>query len=134
MTGSQRMPVRTAALVAAAAVTGSLLASGAVPLPCPVQLVTGLDCPFCGGSRMLAALTAGEVPAALGFNAFALLVVVPVVCAVLVAMARQELGRARSWWPSGRSGRVLGFVLLVAVIGWGVLRNLPFGPFPALRA
>lgn len=131
--GPPRLPVRTLGLVAAAAATGLVLASGAFPLPCPIRFVTGLDCPFCGGSRMLAALMAGDVPAALGYNAVALLLL-PVVCAVLVAAARQELGRARGWWPGGRSGRALGFALLAVVLAWGVVRNLPFGPFPALRA
>ncbi|MBE9374572.1 DUF2752 domain-containing protein [Saccharopolyspora sp. HNM0983] len=134
MIGGRRFPVRTAGLVVAAAATGLLLASGVVPLPCPFRLATGLDCPFCGGSRMLGALLTGDLPAALGFNAVALLLVLPVVCAVLVAMARYERGRARGWWPAGRSGRVLGFALLAAVVAWGVVRNLPFGPFPALRA
>lgn len=130
---SRRMP-RTSGAVAATAVVGLVLGAGLVPLPCLFRLATGLDCPFCGGSRMIGALLHGDVLAALDFNAFALVVLAPIALLLLVGSARQELGRAARAWPRGALGWSLGGGVTAAVIAWGVLRNLPFEPFTALRA
>jgi hypothetical protein len=129
----RRIP-RTTRLVAGTGAFGVGLGTGLLPVPCPFRLLTGLDCPFCGGSRVAGALLRGDVVGALDLNAFAVLVVLPLTAVVLIGMARQELGHARSYWPSGRLGGLLGYALLVAVVTWGVVRNLPFEPFTALRA
>ena len=42
-------------------------------LPCPFRLLTGWDCPLCGGTRMGEALLHGDVQAAFGFNPLALI-------------------------------------------------------------
>lgn len=123
----------TATTVAVSAAVAALLASGAVPVQCPFKAVFGVDCPGCGGSRMIGALLRGDPAAALGFNAFALLVGVPLGVGVLVAGARLELGAARRIWPAGRRGALAAVALGVAVVAWTVLRNLPFPPFTALR-
>ena len=80
----------TATTVAVSAAVAALLASGAVPVQCPFKAVFGVDCPGCGGSRMIGALLRGDPAAALGFNAFALLVGVPLGVGVLVAGTEQE--------------------------------------------
>lgn len=129
----RRMP-RTTRLIAGAGVLGLVLGTGALPVPCPFNLVTGLDCPFCGGSRMLGALLADDFARALDLNAVALLVLLPLVAVVLFAMARRELGYASSHWPPGTLGQVCGYALLAVLAAWSVLRNLPFEPFTALRA
>jgi hypothetical protein len=49
-----------------------LYATTGVGLPCPFRLLTGWDCPLCGGTRMGDALLHGDVPAAFGFNPVAL--------------------------------------------------------------
>lgn len=76
----------------AAAATGLGLAALALPAAlqaaagsdgpalCPFRLATGLPCPFCGGTRALAAAARGDVDAALRLNA-----VWPIVALVLVA-------------------------------------------------
>ncbi len=129
----RRVP-RTAGSVAALGVSGLVLGAGLVPLPCLFLLATGLDCPFCGGSRMIGSLLRGDVLAALDFNAFALLFLSPVLLVVLVAGARQELGRAERVWPSGAGGVVCAVLLAGFVLAWSVVRNLPFEPFTVLRA
>jgi hypothetical protein len=50
----------------------ALYATSGLGLPCPFRLLTGWDCPLCGGTRMGDALLHGDVPAAFGFNALAL--------------------------------------------------------------
>ncbi len=125
---------RTSRLIVGVGALGLLLGTGLVPVPCPFLLLTGLDCPFCGGSRMIGALLVGDVARALDHNAFALLVILPLVAVVLVAMARRELGLALRHRPAGRRGRVLGSVLVTMTVTWWVVRNLPWEPFTLLRA
>lgn len=129
----RRMP-RTTRLIAGTGVFGVVIGTGLLPVPCLFLLLTGLDCPFCGGSRAAGALLHLDVATALDHNAFAVLVVLPLVIAVLVGMVREELGYAAGFWPAGPTGTVLGYALLVAVVSWGVVRNLPFPPFEVLRA
>ena len=50
----------------------ALYATTGLGLPCPFRLLTGWDCPLCGGTRMGEALLHGDVPAAFGFNPLAL--------------------------------------------------------------
>jgi hypothetical protein len=92
---------------------------------CPLLRWTGLYCPGCGGLRAAHALTHGDLTAALGANALAVLLLLA--CAVGWAgwLATAVRGRpprlplpARSWpwWALG--------ALLAA---FTVVRNLPFG-------
>src|SRR5437868_2535245 len=48
---------------------------------CPTKMITGLDCPACGGLRMVRALTGGQWSTALHANLF-LLVLMPFVVLV----------------------------------------------------
>jgi hypothetical protein len=92
--------------------------------PCPLHALTGLYCPGCGSTRALHALLQGDVPGALAMNPL-LVVALP----VLAAMALNAAG----WQPAGaqRLWRALGRPLpwLVVLLGYAVLRNLPWAPF-----
>jgi Protein of unknown function (DUF2752) len=99
-------------------------------LPCPFRLLTGWDCPLCGGTRMGEALLHGDVPAAFGFNPLALVGLV--ILGVLgVLWSVEAAGGPASRLPrplSARLGRVhpmqwLVIGLLAAVI-YTVARNL----------
>ena len=99
-------------------------------LPCPFRLLTRLYCPFCGGLRMVHDLAHGQAVQAFHDNALALpLLLVAVLGAaerrggVLAWPAAVRLRLARRLWPA----------VTVVLVGWTVLRNLPFGPFTALR-
>jgi len=127
-----RRTPRTTGTLAGAGAFALLLGTVGLPLPCPLLWLTGLDCPFCGGSRMIGDLLRGDPAAAADHNAFALVVVLPVAAAVLVAMYRRELGKAARHWPAGRTGRLCAVALIGAAIAWGVVRNLP--GFAELRA
>jgi Protein of unknown function (DUF2752) len=99
-------------------------------LPCPFHLATGLYCPFCGGLRMVHDLAHGQVVHAFHDNALALPLVLLAAVAWLNATAGRWRGRPLAevrkpaWlWPA----------VAVMLVGWTVVRNLPFGPFTALR-
>jgi hypothetical protein len=59
------------------ALSGLYVATG-VALPCPFRMLTGWQCPLCGGTRLGGALLHGDVAAAFGYN--------PVVLVALVAV------------------------------------------------
>jgi hypothetical protein len=97
-------------LLMAVGVLAGLLTAMAWSPGCPVREATGLKCPSCGSGRALAAWLAGDVRAAVYWNALLL----PGLLALVVAGFRKPW-RWRGWLLAG--GVILGF---------GVLRNLPF--------
>lgn len=54
----------------------ALYATTGIGLFCPLRALTGWQCPFCGGTRMGAALLHGEVAAAWAYNPAVLVAVV----------------------------------------------------------
>ncbi|MCB0942399.1 MAG: DUF2752 domain-containing protein [Mycobacterium sp.] len=86
--------------------------------PCPFKLLTGWNCPACGGLRMAHDLLHGDLAAAVVDNAF-LLVGLPIVVAWVVwRLTRRQRGL-------GRSAVVL---IAVTTLAWTVVRNLPGFP------
>jgi hypothetical protein len=98
--------------------------------PCPLFALTGLDCPACGGTRAVHALLHGDVGQAFDHNVLAL-VLLPLAAYALVAWA---VGKAGHHLPMFRWRPWMTWGLGVVVIGFLVVRNLPFGPFPYLGA
>jgi hypothetical protein len=99
-------------------------------LPCPLRMLTGLYCPFCGGLRMVHDVLHGDIVNALHDNALALPLVllgglVWLNWAVACWRGRPVVALGRPRWMSP--------VLIVVLVGWTVVRNLPFGPLPALH-
>jgi hypothetical protein len=90
--------------------------------PCLLHQYTGWHCPGCGSTRMLHAMSHGDLSAAIGFN--------PLLVAAIglspLLIWRRHLRRAPklSAWLT-RSA-------IVVVIAFGVLRNIPYHPFTLL--
>ena len=123
VTADRRSPI-VAALVAGAGCAYLALNDpndpGVLMPACPTKLVTGLDCPACGGLRMVRALLHGDIRAAARANAF-LLVLTPVVAVLWVLWVRSAW-RGR---PSGlRLSRPVAFAVLTTALAWTVARNL----------
>ncbi|MFJ5675201.1 DUF2752 domain-containing protein [Streptomyces sp. NPDC093097] len=124
----RRRTLRTASLALG---TGALAAgylwhtdphqSGQFLIPCPFRLLTGLLCPFCGGTRMAYDLMHGDLATAFGDNAVLLVLGVPAFAYAvgrwLVAGLR---GRRRPMRLTARGNAV---VLGIAAV-WMVARNL----------
>jgi uncharacterized protein DUF2752 len=85
---------------------------------CPFHLLTGWNCPGCGGLRMTHDLLNGDIGAAVVDNVF-LLVGLPMLALWLVLR-----------WRTGRRlmPRSAIAVVIVAAVGWTVIRNLPGFP------
>ncbi|WP_156746169.1 DUF2752 domain-containing protein [Mycobacterium sp. 1423905.2] len=92
---------------------------------CPFKLFTGWNCPACGGLRMMHDLLHGDLAASINDNVF-LLVGIPLLAAWVVT--RRYRGRAALSIP-------LMVAIVVAMVGWTVIRNLPGFPLvPTLSA
>ncbi|RDH75570.1 DUF2752 domain-containing protein [Mycolicibacterium moriokaense] len=85
---------------------------------CPFKLLTGLNCPACGGLRMTHDLLHGDLNAAVVDNVF-LLVGLPALLAWI--LVRWRTGRALFPAPAIA-------VLAVLAFTWTVVRNLPGFP------
>ncbi len=88
---------------------------------CPFLALTGYYCPGCGALRAMASLTDGDVPAAFGFNPFAVVAVVGLLALLVRWTRRQWLGEpkltlTRPWVTSA--------LALVVLMFW-VARNIP---------
>jgi hypothetical protein len=111
--------------------TGALLAGGLAYVgladphrpdfvfpPCPFKLLTGWNCPACGGLRMTHDLLHGDLAAAVVDNIF-LLVGLPALLVWVVVR-----------WRTGRPIMTVPAIALVAVLAitWTVVRNMPGFP------
>jgi hypothetical protein len=86
--------------------------------PCPFKLLTGWNCPACGGLRMTHDILHGDLAAAFVDNAFALIGLPMLLAWVLV--------RRRQGKPTSTKTTMI--VIIVAVVTWTVVRNLPGFP------
>jgi hypothetical protein len=125
------------ALVAAAAVSVCAVVwwcdpttpGGLLPV-CPTKSLFGLDCPGCGSLRMLYELLHGDLAAAVRFNALALTALILAIPVYALWVCGRVRGRRLLSWPGYRFTAPAAIAVLFA---WFVVRNLPFGPFTALR-
>nr|WP_064569504.1 DUF2752 domain-containing protein [Gordonia sp. LAM0048] len=102
---------------------------GALPV-CPTKLIFGVTCPGCGSLRAVYSLLHGDVPAALHYNAVGVLAMGLLLVAFGAYCARLWTGRrVRSW----QHLRYSGVVVLVVVLAWFVIRNIPVEPFWSLH-
>ncbi len=88
---------------------------------CIFRLLTGYDCPACGGQRALHALLNGEIAQAIGYNPY-LIIAVP----YLLAVAYTTYGRSdrAQRWRNYIQHRYTIITFLVLTIAWWVGRNV----------
>ncbi|UXA20341.1 DUF2752 domain-containing protein [Mycobacterium sp. SMC-4] len=86
--------------------------------PCPFKMLTGWNCPACGGLRMTHDVLHGDLAAAFVDNAF-LLIGLPLLAVWFVAQKKRDK-------PPMSSTTLT--VILVATVTWTVVRNLPGFP------
>ncbi len=86
--------------------------------PCMFKLITGWNCPGCGGLRMTYDVLHGDLAAAVVDNVFAL-VGLPLL--LLWVVVRRRAGRP-PFTPA------VFWIIGIAVVGWTVVRNIPGFP------
>ena len=97
---------------------------------CPFKLLTGWDCPACGGLRAVNDLTHGQILAAWHSNALFVTALPAIVCAWVWWWLRslrgsRPAGSARRPRPGTQTAlAVAGFALILAFTVW---RNTPWG-------
>lgn len=97
---------------------------------CPFRLLTGLDCPGCGGTRALYALTQGQIATSMSSNLLVWLVA-PLLIVAWGSWLLATLGRREGVWQPGPR---LSWTLAWATIGFWVLRNVPVAPLTWLAS
>ena len=97
--------------------------------PCPFFTLTGLYCPGCGTLRGLHQLLNGNLVAAFGYNPYSMLALPIIGYAFLSALLLTTWGNRL---PTVFIHPTLIWGLLVAVLAFWVLRNIPVFPFTAL--
>lgn len=99
---------------------------GRLPAMCPMHALTGLDCPGCGGVRLIHDVLHADLRAAVHDNLL-LLVLIPVLVfgwAVRRVAARRGQAKPVPAW--------FGYALLGLAVVWGVVRNVPGWPLQPL--
>jgi hypothetical protein len=129
-------PLAAPLAVAAAAAGGCAVVWVANPtvhggfLPeCPTKALLGIDCPGCGSLRMIYSLLHLDVASAVHYNALGLVAVLLLLWAFAAWTYGRLVGRRVRSWQHLRWSAPLALALTVV---WFVVRNLGFGPFPAL--
>ena len=95
--------------------------------PCPSRVLTGFHCPGCGTLRALHALVHGDIAQALAYNTLAVLVLPLVITGLFRGMVHDVRGQP----PRPLPGWTLRALLIVIMAYW-VLRNVPGPPFDQL--
>jgi hypothetical protein len=96
---------------------------------CPWRVLTGTSCPGCGGLRAVNDLTRGDVASAASSNLL-FVSTIPLVTWMWVRSFSQRWRDVREPLPRGMVG-VAAAVLVVLVVVFWVVRNLPFGAWLA---
>ena len=100
------------------------------PIPCALHLLTGLYCPGCGAGRACYALLHGDVLEAFCYNPL-MTILIPFIGLYIVV-------RGIDWAVTGGNhvdGRIsVRFLVgvLVLILIYGILRNIPVPPFSLL--
>ncbi|MDR1881409.1 MAG: DUF2752 domain-containing protein [Prevotella sp.] len=98
---------------------------------CTFKGATGLECPGCGGQRALHFLLHGDIPEALRYNVFFVVAAPFLAYFYYMAVKVYILGQKKRLKSFVFSPR-FGYTLLIAVILFFILRNIPVRPFTCL--
>lgn len=102
--------------------------SSAYP-PCPLKVLTGVDCAGCGGLRCTHALLTGDIERAADHNLL-LVLAVPFVAYLVVRKVLAATTGHRL--PAPRLTTRWAWAAFALLMVFSVVRNLPWGPMPYL--
>jgi hypothetical protein len=128
----ERRTARTALAVGAAAFAGPAVLAAVAgddgPALCPFRVATGLPCPFCGGTRAMAAAARGDLGTAFSYHGVWPIVAVLLVLAGAGGVAAARTGRTPltdalgrlARWARPRSWRRRAAVAVLVAVPWGI--------------
>ena len=96
---------------------------------CAFRRATGWSCPGCGGTRALHAALNGRLASSISYN----LLAIPLALLGGYPLLRMGAKGLFAWrWPPLPRKKAFWVGLAAAVVGFGILRNLPWSPFPPM--
>lgn len=100
----------------------------AVSLPCVFHEVTGLYCPGCGDTRALHALVHGDFASVIDYNVLFPIMLLFLIYAYFLCITTLLFKRRVMWMPQTMPYWVI-VLIVVLLVGYTVLRNIPISPF-----
>jgi hypothetical protein len=94
--------------------------------PCPFRALTGLYCPGCGSLRAVHQLLHGHLGSAFALNPL-LIIVLPFMGYAFVSYGMMSFGKQRPALLPAPA--YLGWLMLIVIVLYGILRNIPDYPF-----
>lgn len=95
---------------------------------CSFKAVTGLECPGCGGQRSVHFLLHGDIMQALRYNSF-FVIALPFLAYFYIMFVLVYVLKKEKYLKSFVFTSWFGFGLLIVVILFFILRNIPISPF-----
>ena len=118
-----KLAERTLAVVAVLLVYYVIVKLTGVGIPCAFYLITDKYCPGCGITRALMALIEGDLAAAMGYNAYVMVMLLPaLVFGAHRAYIYVKSGEEFSYNAVEKLFLIVAFLLMVV---FGVMRNMP---------
>lgn len=117
----KKLTLSGAAVVCAGFLYGYILVPLGLMIPCPFHLITGLQCPGCGVSRMCIALMHFRFREAAMYN-LGLALCLPVLALLLIRMTLRYVRDAS--WALRKWEHILTICLIIFLLVWAVLRNI----------
>jgi hypothetical protein len=112
--GLRLVVLRCASVGVAAVALAALHLAHRPPTLCLLRAVTGVPCPFCGGTTAAVALGGGHVPAALAAS--------PLAGVVALAWLADPVVARPAWWADARRRRAAVLAALLASELWQLHR------------
>lgn len=98
---------------------------------CTFKALTGYDCPGCGLTRAMHSIVTGNPVQALDHNIFIVLILPLSIYWYLGWLSRTTIGVR---FPKIKVTPAMSYALLIAVLTFWVVRNIPVGPFTWLAS
>ncbi|MDR2948877.1 MAG: DUF2752 domain-containing protein [Dysgonomonas sp.] len=98
---------------------------------CSFKEITGLECPGCGGQRSIYYLLHGDILQALHYNAFFILAA-PFLLYFYYLGVRVYILKQERYLKSFVFSSYFAYSLLISVVVFFILRNIPISPFTYL--